>query len=212
MDFSHKKLALLFSSGSFNPPHIGHLSMFELARDYLISHGYYVLGGIMSPVGDDYKKKKPTLTCSRHRIRMVKLSVTDYPLVKCSNWEADQKNWVPAKEALEEHLAALHRVVKMTTSFFLPQISCNILISQPALAPLPRPFCQSSPRRSVLCWAAVVPEEAAVARPGRLAGEAVPATYSSLSFHSSLRHSASRVSADHLHPGMGYGFFLFVLG
>ena len=112
MDFSHKKLALLFSSGSFNPPHIGHLSMFELARDYLISHGYYVLGGIMSPVGDDYKKKKPTLTCSRHRIRMVDLSVTDYPFVKCSNWEANQKKWVPAKEALEEHLAALHKIVQ----------------------------------------------------------------------------------------------------
>ena len=38
--------ALLLSCGSFNPPTIMHLRLFELARDHLTTCGYDVLGGM----------------------------------------------------------------------------------------------------------------------------------------------------------------------
>ncbi|KAJ4974368.1 hypothetical protein NE237_007542 [Protea cynaroides] len=48
---------VLVASGSFNPPTLVHLRMFELAKDALSLEGYYVIGGYMSPVNDAYKKR-----------------------------------------------------------------------------------------------------------------------------------------------------------
>jgi nicotinamide mononucleotide adenylyltransferase len=47
---------LLMACGSFNPPTLMHLRMFEVARDTLKRHGYVVIGGVMSPVHDGYGK------------------------------------------------------------------------------------------------------------------------------------------------------------
>ena len=59
------KRAVLISCGSFNPPTIMHLRLFELARTHLQKCGYSVLGGMISPVHDKYKEKKDSLISSR---------------------------------------------------------------------------------------------------------------------------------------------------
>lgn len=64
-----KRLALL-ACGSFNPPTIMHLRMFECARDYMEhTHGYKVVEGIISPVGDSYKKLD--LVPAKHRLSLI---------------------------------------------------------------------------------------------------------------------------------------------
>ena len=104
--------ALLLSCGSFNPPTIMHLRLFELARDHLTTCGYDVLGGMISPVHDKYKEKKPSLIPAKHRIKMVELSVRDYPFVKCSKWEIHQEGWTRTRQVLEEHLSQINNAVK----------------------------------------------------------------------------------------------------
>ena len=106
------KKAILISCGSFNPPTIMHLRLFELAKDHLGSCGYEVLGGIISPTHDNYKKKKPSLISSNHRVKMVDLSLKNYSFVKCSKWETEQEDWTRTRQALEEHLNHVYQVVK----------------------------------------------------------------------------------------------------
>ncbi len=47
----------LIACGSFNPPTIMHMRLLEQCRDKLTEEGFEVTGGILSPVGDGYKKK-----------------------------------------------------------------------------------------------------------------------------------------------------------
>ena len=110
MTFSKK--ALLLSCGSFNPPTIMHLRLFELARNHLNNCDYDVLGGMISPVHDKYKEKKASLIPAKHRINMVELSLLDYDFVKCSKWETRQEEWTRTRQVLEEHLRQIHESVK----------------------------------------------------------------------------------------------------
>ncbi|GFT66086.1 hypothetical protein NPIL_560021, partial [Nephila pilipes] len=56
-----------------------HLRLFELARDFLHNTGrYHVVGGIISPVNDAYKKKD--LISAKHRCEMVDLAL------QCNDW------------------------------------------------------------------------------------------------------------------------------
>ena len=106
------KKSVLISCGSFNPPTIMHLRLFELARNHLNSCGYDVLGGMISPTHDNYKEKKPSLILSKHRIKMVELSLMNYKFVRCSTWETTQDDWTRTRQVLEEHLTQIHKVVK----------------------------------------------------------------------------------------------------
>jgi len=47
---------LLLACGSFNPPTLMHLRMFEVAKDTLRRLGTQVVGGVISPVHDGYGK------------------------------------------------------------------------------------------------------------------------------------------------------------
>ena len=48
---------VLLACGSFNPPTILHLRMFEAARDFLrFGFGCEVVEGIISPVADQFEK------------------------------------------------------------------------------------------------------------------------------------------------------------
>ena len=105
-----QKKSIIVSCGSFNPPTIMHLRLFELARTYLSKCGYDVLGGMMSPTHDKYQKK--SLIPSQHRIRMVQLSVENYDFVKCSKWEASQEEWTRTRPVLEEYLRQIRLVVQ----------------------------------------------------------------------------------------------------
>ncbi|KAJ4972463.1 hypothetical protein NE237_005637 [Protea cynaroides] len=82
---------VLVATGSFNPPTIMHLRMFELAKDALNSEGYYVIGGYMSPVNDAYKKRG--LISAEHRIQMCDLACKSSSFVMVDSWEAKQSSY-----------------------------------------------------------------------------------------------------------------------
>ena len=106
-----KKNCILISCGSFNPPTIMHLRLFELAKDHLQGCGWNVLGGMISPTHDNYKRKKPSLTVSsNHRVKMVELALKNYDFVRCTKWESEQDDWTRTREVLEEHQKQINQV------------------------------------------------------------------------------------------------------
>ncbi|XP_067826461.1 nicotinamide/nicotinic acid mononucleotide adenylyltransferase 1 isoform X2 [Heptranchias perlo] len=84
---------VLLACGSFNPITNMHLRMFELARDYLHETGKYtVIKGIISPVGDGYKKKG--LIEAHHRLAMVEKAIESCDWLTVNPWESKQEEWV----------------------------------------------------------------------------------------------------------------------
>lgn len=53
-----KNPIVLLSSGAYNPLHIGHIKMLDLAKEELIKKGFEVIGGYFSFAGNDYVKTK----------------------------------------------------------------------------------------------------------------------------------------------------------
>lgn len=53
---------------------------------------YQVVRGIISPVGDGYKKKG--LIEARHRVEMVRLATEDSDWISVDSWESLQPEWV----------------------------------------------------------------------------------------------------------------------
>lgn len=93
---------MLLSCGSFNPITNMHLRLFELSRDFLHSTGRFeVVGGIMSPVNDGYKKKD--LISAKHRCKMVDLALQSSDWIKLDCWESDQDSWTPTVKVIEHH-------------------------------------------------------------------------------------------------------------
>ncbi|OMP04228.1 hypothetical protein COLO4_09836 [Corchorus olitorius] len=86
-----KVYVVLVATGSFNPPTLMHLRMFELARDALNSDGFNVIGGYMSPVNDAYKKKG--LIAAEHRIELCNLACKSSEFVMVDPWEANQSSY-----------------------------------------------------------------------------------------------------------------------
>uniref|UniRef100_A0A803T0F1 Nicotinamide nucleotide adenylyltransferase 1 n=1 Tax=Anolis carolinensis TaxID=28377 RepID=A0A803T0F1_ANOCA len=83
---------VLLACGSFNPITNMHLRLFELAKDHLHETGKYkVVKGIISPVGDGYKKKG--LIGAKHRVAMAKLATESSDWVEVDDWESNQKEW-----------------------------------------------------------------------------------------------------------------------
>ncbi|XP_055939621.1 nicotinamide/nicotinic acid mononucleotide adenylyltransferase 1-like isoform X1 [Argiope bruennichi] len=104
-----KTRIILLSCGSFNPITHMHLRLFELARDYLHSTGrFQVVGGIISPVNDEYKKKD--LISAKHRCEMVELALKSNDWVKLDCWESDQESWTPTVKVLEYHQNILNSI------------------------------------------------------------------------------------------------------
>ena len=93
---------LLVACGSFNPPTIMHLRMFEIARDHLERLGQLkVIGGVMSPVHDAYQKQD--LVPSEHRCNMLRLALNDHDWVRLSEWECQQSEWTRTRQVLQYH-------------------------------------------------------------------------------------------------------------
>ncbi|KAM8927359.1 nicotinamide/nicotinic acid mononucleotide adenylyltransferase 1 [Pelodytes ibericus] len=93
---------VLLATGSFNPITVMHLRLFELARDYLQETGKYkVIKGIISPVGDGYKKKG--LVEASHRLAMAKLAVQTTDWVEVDPWECSQPEWVETVRVMRHH-------------------------------------------------------------------------------------------------------------
>lgn len=93
---------VLLACGSFNPITNMHLRLFELARDHMNSTGKYrVVKGIISPVGDAYKKKG--LIPAHHRVTMAELATKTSGWVEVDPWESLQKEWVETVKVLRHH-------------------------------------------------------------------------------------------------------------
>jgi len=101
---------VLLACGSFNPPTVMHLRMFELARDYFRANkpGIPVLGGILSPTHDCYKSKKPSLISSTHRLAMSKAAVKGSDWITVSDWETRQTDWTRTRKVMEEYSEMLN--------------------------------------------------------------------------------------------------------
>uniref|UniRef100_UPI00398E4E80 nicotinamide/nicotinic acid mononucleotide adenylyltransferase 1 n=1 Tax=Pristiophorus japonicus TaxID=55135 RepID=UPI00398E4E80 len=105
---SRTKVVLL-ACGSFNPITNMHLRMFELARDYLHETGKYtVIKGIISPVGDGYKKKG--LIEAQHRLAMVEKATGCCDWVTADCWESNQEEWVETAKVLRHHYENLENL------------------------------------------------------------------------------------------------------
>ncbi|XP_039611427.1 nicotinamide/nicotinic acid mononucleotide adenylyltransferase 1-like isoform X3 [Polypterus senegalus] len=103
MDKSDTRTSVvLLACGSFNPITNMHLRLFELARDYLHETGKYkVTKGIISPVGDGYKKKGLIDAC--HRVEMAKLACASSDWVTVDSWESQQKEWLETVKVIRYH-------------------------------------------------------------------------------------------------------------
>ncbi|NWZ65057.1 NMNA1 adenylyltransferase, partial [Acrocephalus arundinaceus] len=101
-DAEGKTEVVLLACGSFNPITNMHLRLFELAKDYLHETGKYkVIKGIISPVGDAYKKKG--LISANHRVTMAKLATKDSDWVEVDDWESCQSEWLETLKVLRYH-------------------------------------------------------------------------------------------------------------
>ncbi|KAL6070884.1 Nicotinamide/nicotinic acid mononucleotide adenylyltransferase 3, variant 2 [Balamuthia mandrillaris] len=78
-----------------------HLRLFETARDYFstLESGYEVVGGILSPVTDAYKKKG--LVSAEHRMNMCRLAVESSDWLQVDDWESRHSEFVPTKLVLD---------------------------------------------------------------------------------------------------------------
>ncbi|XP_077459050.1 nicotinamide/nicotinic acid mononucleotide adenylyltransferase 1 isoform X2 [Stigmatopora argus] len=104
-DEKRTKVALL-ACGSFNPITNMHLRMFELARDFLEDTGRYkVVKGIVSPVGDGYKKKG--LIEAFHRVKMARLATENSEWITVDAWESSQPEWVETAKVIRHYYAKI---------------------------------------------------------------------------------------------------------
>jgi len=102
---------VLIACGSFNPITPMHLRMFELARDQIyLDDKDEVIGGVVSPVHDEYKKQE--LVSSNHRVAMVKLALQSSNWVRLSEWETQQKGWTRTRMVLQHHQNMLNAYLK----------------------------------------------------------------------------------------------------
>nr|XP_048271066.1 nicotinamide/nicotinic acid mononucleotide adenylyltransferase 1 isoform X1 [Myodes glareolus]XP_048271076.1 nicotinamide/nicotinic acid mononucleotide adenylyltransferase 1 isoform X1 [Myodes glareolus] len=101
-DTSEKTDVVLLACGSFNPITNMHLRLFELGKDYMNATGKYrVIKGIISPVGDAYRKKG--LIPAHHRVIMAELATKNSHWVEVDTWESLQKEWVETVKVLRHH-------------------------------------------------------------------------------------------------------------
>ncbi|XP_041952988.1 nicotinamide/nicotinic acid mononucleotide adenylyltransferase 1-like [Alosa sapidissima] len=97
---------VLLACGSFNPITNMHLRMFELARDHLEDTGKYkVVQGLISPVGDAYKKKG--LIEAHHRVQMARLATESSGWIRVNDWESQQSEWVETAKVVRHHHSEL---------------------------------------------------------------------------------------------------------
>ncbi|NXU51251.1 NMNA1 adenylyltransferase, partial [Turnix velox] len=101
-DPEKKTEVVLLACGSFNPITNMHLRLFELAKDYFHETGKYkVIKGIISPVGDAYKKRG--LISANHRVTMAKLATKTSDWVEVDDWESSQSEWLETLKVLRYH-------------------------------------------------------------------------------------------------------------
>ncbi|XP_066477256.1 nicotinamide/nicotinic acid mononucleotide adenylyltransferase 3 isoform X3 [Tiliqua scincoides] len=131
----HLTPLLLLACGSFNPITNMHMRLFELARDHLHQTGKYrLIGGIISPVSDNYGKRG--LVASKHRIEMARLALETSEWIRVDSWESEQEQWSETVMVLRHHYKELlksHHIRKLP-------LENNWPIEQAAVVSLPSSF------------------------------------------------------------------------
>lgn len=59
---------------------------------------YQVIGGIISPVNDNYGKKD--LVAARHRVAMARLALQTSDWIRVDSWESEQAQWMETIKVL----------------------------------------------------------------------------------------------------------------
>ena len=59
---------------------------------------YQVIGGIISPVNDNYGKKD--LVSARHRVAMARLALQTSDWIRVDSWESEQEQWMETVKVL----------------------------------------------------------------------------------------------------------------
>jgi len=94
---------ILLACGSFNPPTIMHLRLFELARDYFrhVVPDSKVVGGVLSPTHDAYQKS--SLIPATHRLEMARRAAEASGWLRVSDWEVTQEGWSRTRHVLDSY-------------------------------------------------------------------------------------------------------------
>ncbi|KAM7064420.1 nicotinamide/nicotinic acid mononucleotide adenylyltransferase 3 isoform 4-T6 [Molossus nigricans] len=109
---------VLLACGSFNPITNMHLRLFEVARDHLHQTGMYqVIGGIISPVSDNYRKKD--LAPAHHRVAMVRLALQTSDWIRADPWESEQAQWMETVKVLRT--LAAHESPRELSKISMPE-------------------------------------------------------------------------------------------
>ena len=72
--------------------------LYLISNPILYPGKYKVIRGIISPVGDAYKKKG--LVSAHHRVIMAKLATKNSKWVEVDTWESLQEEWVETAKVL----------------------------------------------------------------------------------------------------------------
>ena len=88
-----ERRCVLLSTGALNPVHLGHVAMFDRARDALESeYGFAVVGGFLSPSHDTYLSGKygdPTkFIPAAKRLLLCAAATQDHPYLAVASWES----------------------------------------------------------------------------------------------------------------------------
>ncbi|HUS81925.1 MAG TPA: nicotinate-nucleotide adenylyltransferase [Dehalococcoidia bacterium] len=136
------KLGVL--GGTFDPPHVGHVSLAEVAIQHL---GLDKL--LFVPAGDPWRKADQEITAGEHRLEMTRLAVDSLPRMDVSTLELDRPGPSYTVDTLGELLAR-----------YGPDTELYFVMGQDALLDMPN---WKEPHRIVaLAWLAV-----ALRSPGR---------------------------------------------
>ncbi|XP_022264398.1 nicotinamide/nicotinic acid mononucleotide adenylyltransferase 3 isoform X2 [Canis lupus baileyi] len=73
---------------------------------------YQVIGGIISPVNDNYRKKD--LVSAHHRVAMARLALQTSDWVRVDPWESEQVQWMETVKVLRHHHSELLRSLPQT--------------------------------------------------------------------------------------------------
>ena len=136
------KLGIL--GGTFDPPHVGHLTLAEAALGYLsLDRVLFV------PAGEPWRKTDREITPSEHRLAMVRLAIEGCPQYEVSTLEVDRPGPSYTVDTLGD-LLARHG----------PEAELYLILGEDALLDLPN---WREPQRIIaLAWLAV-----ALRSPGR---------------------------------------------
>ncbi|XP_063675237.1 uncharacterized protein LOC134811993 [Bolinopsis microptera] len=104
---------VLILCGSFNPLTFTHLRVLEMAKDQITAKsGVSVVGGLISPAHDEYSRQKDTLISAKHRIKMIRLTLSEQEdkWVQLWDWEVNQPGWRCTSEVLLESERACRQI------------------------------------------------------------------------------------------------------